>query len=324
LIISQTPLRISLLGGGSDFPDFFDRDEGCVLSSSIDKYISVILKRRFDDLLRVAYTRTELVERVALIEHDLVREALRLTGLDRGVEIATVADIPSRGSGLGSSSAVTVALLHAMWCYLGVLPSRQQLAEGACAVELDRLQRPIGVQDQYAAAYGGLNLIHFGPEGVRVELLSEDPRLARRLGERLMLFFTGITRASASILGEQRERIEAQRPVLREMSEQARLGGAALREGRVDVLGDLMHEGWMRKRSLASRVSSPEIDALYDRARKAGAAGGKISGAGGGGFLLLFCAPERQAAVRIALQGLVELEFALEPEGSVVLLQQRR
>lgn len=324
MIITQAPLRISLLGGGSDFPDFYAQEEGCVLSSTIDKYLSVILKRRFDARLRVGYTRTELVEQVGLVEHDLVRESLRLSGLERGVEISTMGDIPSQGSGLGSSSAVTVALLHAMWCYLGVLPTRRQLAEGACRVERQQLGRPIGVQDQYAAAYGGLNLIHFGPAGVRVEPVSDDPRLARRLGERLLLFFTGITRSASSVLDEQQARIEAQRPLLAEMAEQARQAGQALREGRLDDLGELMHQGWQRKRQLASGVSNPEIDRLYETARRAGAAGGKISGAGGGGFLMLYCLPDHQQAVRAALQGLVELEFALEPEGSVVLLQQRR
>ncbi len=323
MILTQAPLRISLLGGGSDFPEFFGQEEGAVLSSSIDKYIAVLVKRRFDAKIRVGYTRTELVDRVADVEHDLVREALRWTEVQGGVELSTMGDIPSRGSGLGSSSTVTVALLHALWCYAGRLPSRRELAEAACAIERDRLGRPIGWQDQYAAAYGGLNLIRFcGPE-VRVDALDADPAVARRLGERLMLFFTGITRRSASVLGEQRARIESRRAELRAMAAQAHLAAEALGAGRIEDLGPLMHEGWQRKRRLASRVSNPEIDRLYDRARAAGATGGKIAGAGGGGFLLLFCPPERQPAVRLALADLRELEFDLEPEGSLVLLQQR-
>ncbi|MCB0217171.1 MAG: GHMP kinase [Chloroflexi bacterium] len=324
MIITQAPLRISLLGGGSDFPAFFAAEEGCVLSSAIDKYISVVLKRRFDARIRVGYTRTELVDDVAMLEHDLVREAMRITGIRAGVELATLADIPSRGSGLGSSSTVSVALLHAMWSHLGVLPSRRRLAEAACALEIERLGRPIGVQDQYASAYGGLNLICFSGDAVRVEPVSDDERLARRLGERLLLFFTGVTRASASVLNEQQANIEARRPLLRRMAAQAREACAALRAGELDALGELMHEGWQLKRQLASGVSNPELDALYARARAAGAAGGKIAGAGGGGFLLLYCTPERQADLRAELSALSELEFALEREGATVLLHQRR
>lgn len=324
MIVVQTPLRISLLGGGTDFPAFYAEDPGCVLSCTIDKSVFVILKSRFDQRVRVGYTRTELVEDAAELEHDLVREAMCLTGLTRGIELATMADIPSRGSGLGSSSSVTVGLLHALWQHRGVLPSRSQLAEAAVEIECRRLGRPMGVQDQYAAAYGGLRFLRFQGEEVRVERVTEDAAALRRLGERLLLFFTGVTRRSAAVLAEQQAHIDERRPLLRELAALAEEGRRAVEAGRLQDIGPLMDEGWQRKRKLASRVSNAEIDALYDRARAAGATGGKISGAGGGGFLLLVCLPERQAAVRAALAGLSELEFHLEPEGSLVMLDDRR
>jgi D-glycero-alpha-D-manno-heptose-7-phosphate kinase len=210
-----------------------------------------------------------------------------------------------------------------MWVYSGVLPSREQLAEGACWIEIERLRRPIGRQDQYAAAYGGLRRIRFGTDGVSVEEVPGEPLLPRRLGERLMLFFTGISRQSSTVLAEQRANIEDRRPTLRAMRELAEQGCEALAEGRLDEFGALIDESWQLKRGLASRITSDEIDAIYSTARRAGAIGGKISGAGGGGFLLLYCPPERHEAVRCALHGLAELEFGLEPMGSTVLLNSR-
>jgi D-glycero-alpha-D-manno-heptose-7-phosphate kinase len=324
MIITQTPLRISLLGGGTDFPDFYATEPGAVLSATIDKYVYVVLKPRFDERIRVGYTRTELVQDVSALEHDLVREALRLTGIRQGVEVSTMADIPTRGSGLGSSSTVSVGLLHAMWTYLGDLPSHERLAEGACCIELERLGRPGGKQDQYAAAFGGLRFITFKGERVEVAPAGSGPGLARRLGERLLLFYTGLTRRSADVLHEQRHNIEASRPALRRLRQLAEQGREALCAGQLDELGALLHDSWQLKRGLASRVTSGAIDDLYETARRAGALGGKISGAGGGGFLLLYCQPERQATLRAALDGYQELEFSLEDGGSLVLLNDRR
>lgn len=325
MIVVQAPLRVSFLGGGTDFPEFYAADTGHVLSCTIDKSVFVVLKGRFDARIRVGYTRTELVDDVGDVRHDLVREALRLTGVVRGIELSTMADIPSRGSGLGSSAAVTVGLLHALWQHRGELPSREQLAAGATEIERVRLGRPIGVQDQYASAYGGLRFMTFDAGGVRVEpAVPEGSAVARRLGERLMLFFTGTTRRSATVLTEQRANIEDRRPLLRELAALAVEGRRALLSGEPDALGELLHAGWERKRRLASGVTNEAIDGLYGAARRAGAVGGKIAGAGGGGFLLLYCPPERQAAVRAALHGLVELEFHLEDEGSLVMLDDRR
>jgi D-glycero-alpha-D-manno-heptose-7-phosphate kinase len=201
LIIVQTPLRISLLGGGTDFPSFFKEEGGCVLSSAIDKYIFVTIKNRFDSKLRVGYTQTEMVDEIDQINHQLIREALRLTGIHQGVEITTMGDIPSEGSGLGSSSTVAIGSLHAMYTYLGEIVTAERLAREACAIEIEILKKPIGIQDQYIAAYGGFRYFDFLPGGeVRSEKIKLSPEAQRVLNDNFLLFFTGITRDSSSIL----------------------------------------------------------------------------------------------------------------------------
>ncbi|MCS7260866.1 MAG: GHMP kinase [Anaerolineae bacterium] len=325
MIITQTPIRVSLFGGGTDFRDYYEREEGCVLSTAIDKYIFVVIKERFDDLIRVGYTRTELVECVDQVQHDLVREALRLTGITRRVEIDTMADIPSEGSGLGSSSAVTVGLLNAMYNYLGEAVTAERLAREACQIEIEMLGRPIGVQDQYIAAYGGLRFMTFMRDGrVRVESVRVDERTRRRLGQNLLLFYTGIARQARDILSEQKNNIADRMAELRAMKQLALTARAALEAGDVDTVGELLHHSWELKKQLASKISNSTIDAMYAAARKAGALGGKITGAGGGGFLLLYCPWQYQEQVRAALSGLRELPFRMEHYGSKVILNYRR
>lgn len=325
MIISQTPLRISFFGGGTDLPGFYHREPGWVLSTAIDKYIYVIVKERFDDRIRVGYTRTELVDSIDDIEHELVRECLRRTGITRRLEISTMGDIPSEGSGLGSSSTVTVGLLNALYLHLGAPRDQETLAREACDIEMNVLGKPIGKQDQYIAAYGGQRFIHFCPdEGVEVEPLAVDPALMRAFGRRLMLFNTSVSRKAESVLAEQSQRTEVNMDALRAMKQLALDARAALQAGELDRFGCLLHETWMLKRSLASRITSPEIDGFYARARAAGAQGGKITGAGGGGYLLLFCPPERQEAVRQAVAGLDELFVNLERDGSKVIFNNRR
>jgi D-glycero-alpha-D-manno-heptose-7-phosphate kinase len=319
MIITQTPLRISLLGGGTDLPAFYNREIGAVLSCTIDKYIYVIAKARYDDRLRAGYTRTELVDRVEDLEHDLVREAFRMAGISGGVEVSTLADIPTRGSGLGSSSAVSVGLLHALWVHLGRLPSRRDLAEWACELELTRLLRPIGKQDQYATAYGGLRYLEFAGDGVRVGDRLGDPDTLRRLSESLLLFYTGQTRPSSRVLTEQDDNTERNRETLRAMKSLADAARDAIESGDVDAIGPLMHEGWVRKRTLARGIANPDIDAMYEAALCAGATGGKLCGAGGGGFVLVYAPPANREAVRHALAGYSELEFVIEPSGTRVL-----
>ncbi len=325
MIITQTPLRVSLLGGGTDFPEFYRREGGCVLSTAIDKYVFVIIKARFDDLIRVGYTRTEMVETLDEVQHDLVREALRLTGITRGVEIATMADIPARGAGLGSSSTVTVGLLNAMHTYLNDTRPADELARQACTVELEVLGRPMGKQDQYIAAHGNLRFIRFQPDDrVEVETVALNEGVRRRLSQNLLLFYTGQTRESRTILAEQRDNIPEQLAVLRELRAMAEEGRRLALAGQLDDLGRLLHESWTLKMRLASAIANGTIKDMYETALRAGALGGKICGAGGGGFLLLYCPRERQTTLREALAAYRELPFHLEPDGSKVILNIRR
>jgi D-glycero-alpha-D-manno-heptose-7-phosphate kinase len=325
MIIVQTPLRASLFGGGTDFRSFFLEEGGCVLSSAIDKYIFVTIKKRFDDKLRVGYTQTEMVDHVSEIEHELIREAFNIIGIDRGVEITTMGDIPAKGSGLGSSSTVTVGALHAMYAFRGKMVTAECLARQACEIEIDRLRKPIGIQDQYIAAYGGFRFMEFTTSGeVLIQKIELDTDQRRRLNENLLLFYTGIARRSDTILGEQKRNIKDRSSVLREMKRLAYIARDEVRAGNVDAIGELLHESWQLKKQLASAISNGGIDKLYDSAIRAGALGGKITGAGGGGFLILYCPHEKQAAVRAALSGLQELPFQLESHGSKVIFDYQR
>lgn len=325
MIITQTPLRISFFGGGTDFREFYDREPGWVLSSTIDKYIFVVIKERFDDKIRVGYTRTELVDDIDELDHELVRECLRRTGITKRIEISTMADIPSEGSGLGSSSTVTVGLLNAMYTYLGTPKDQATLAREACEIEINVLGKPIGKQDQFIAAFGGQRFIRFcADEKVEVETMAIDPQLARRLNQNLMLFYTNVARKAESVLTEQRQNVGDRMDVLREMKRLALYGRDYLCAGNLDEFGRLMHEGWLLKKQLASKISSDVIDDLYATAVSAGALGGKIAGAGGGGFLMLYCPRDRQDAVRSALSDLPELPFHLERDGTKVIFNYRR
>jgi D-glycero-alpha-D-manno-heptose-7-phosphate kinase len=325
MIITQTPLRISFFGGGTDFREYYLEEDGWVVSSAIDRYIFVIIKERFDDKIRVGYTKTELVERVDEIEHELVRECLRKTGISKRVEISTMGDIPSEGSGMGSSSTVTVGLLNAMYHYLGTPKDADALAEEACEIEIGILGKPIGVQDQYIAAFGGQRFISFSRTGeISVESLPLGAEVRRRLNQNLMLFFTNVCRKSETILGEQLRNMNGHRRVLDEMKHLALEAKGRLTGGDLDGFGHLLHEGWELKKRLASRISNGMIDQIYGEAKRAGALGGKITGAGGGGFLLLYCPRERQDNVRSALRELPELPFHLERDGTKVIFNYRR
>jgi len=325
LIIVQTPLRISFFGGGTDFRAFFMQEGGCVLSSAIDKYIFVTIKKRFDTKLRIGYTQTEMVDEVDQIHHELIRESLRLTKIDRGVEITTMGDIPSEGSGLGSSSTVTVGALHAMYAYLGEIVPAERLAREACAIEIETLKRPIGIQDQYIAAYGGLRFFEFFPDGtVTVERVRLSPDAQRALNSNFMLFFTGMSRDSSSILKEQVGNLKDRLNELREIKDMAGEARCAIEKENFEALGVLLHQSWELKKRLAGTISNGRINEMYETARRAGAIGGKIAGAGGGGFLLLYVPFEHQNRVRMALHGLQELPFRLEADGTKVIFNYRR
>lgn len=325
MIIVQTPLRVSFFGGGTDFPSFFMEEGGCVLNSAIDKFIFLTIKERFDDKLRVGYTRTEMVDEIDELQHELIRESLRATGILNGVEITTMGDIPSEGSGLGSSSTVTVGALHAMYAYQGEIVSAERLAREACTVEIDTLKKPIGIQDQYIAAYGGLRFFEFLPNGeVKTEKVKVSIDARRAMNDNFLLFFTGVGRKSSSILKEQKHNIKDRKSELREMMGMAHQARAYIEAENFDALGDLMHQSWELKKRLAGTISNNEINDLYDAARGAGAIGGKIAGAGGGGFLLLYVPYERQNKVREVLKDLQELPFRLESDGTKIIFNYRR
>ncbi len=320
MIIVQTPLRVSLFGGGTDFPAFYEKHGGCVLTTAIDKYIFVTIKKRFDNKLRVGWTRTEMVDSVDEIQHELIREALRKTGITKGVEITTMGDIPSEGSGLGSSSTVTVGALHAMHAIRRQLIVAEQLAREACHIELDVLGKPIGIQDQYIAAYGGLRFMEFNGNGtVTSQEIELNGRTQRHLNDSFLLFFTGMTRQAEVILAEQKANIQDRIAILCEMKAIAQAAHEELQKGRLEELGHLLHKSWQLKKRMASQVSNGTLDNMYETARKAGAIGGKISGAGGGGFLLLYCPQDRKEAVRDALSSLQELPFRMGQDGSKVI-----
>jgi D-glycero-alpha-D-manno-heptose-7-phosphate kinase len=325
MIIVQTPLRVSFFGGGTDFPPFYLSEGGAVLSSAIDKYIFVTIKKRFDQKIRVGYTRAEMVDSVDQIQHDLIREAFLKTGILKGVEVVTMGDIPSDGSGLGSSSTVTVGALHAMYTYLGEIIPAEKLAYEACEIEIDTLKKPIGKQDQYIAAYGGLRFIEFRQDGtIHSEKIHVDEKSQRLLNMNFLLFFTGISRKSDTILEEQQNHIADRLVTLREIKKMAYTARNELEAGNIDILGELLHQSWLLKKQLAGPISNGSIDNMYDAARQAGAIGGKLTGAGGGGFLLLYCPHQKQDAVRSALSPLQELPFQLERDGSKVIFNYRR
>lgn len=326
MLISQTPLRISLAGGGTDLRAYYKDSDGFVVSTAIDKYVYVLIKERFDDKIYLNYAaRKEIVDDISEIQHELVREAGIITGLRRGFELATFADIPSEGSGLGSSSSLTVGLLNAMYTFRGRQVTHDQLAEEACAIEIEILKKPIGKQDQYIAAQGGLCAITFhGSERVTTERLELTERERHYLGQHFMLFFTNITRQASSILTEQREKTGENRQSLQAIHALGKKIEVAVRAKHFDEIGEVLDENWRLKKQLASGITTKEIDEMYDRAKKAGALGGKVAGAGGGGFLLLYVKPENQAKVRDALSTYRQMPFMLDNFGATIIFNQRR
>jgi D-glycero-alpha-D-manno-heptose-7-phosphate kinase len=325
VIITQTPLRLGLVGGGTDLPGYYREHGGRVLNCAIDKYVYVIVKQRFDDDIYVNYSRKEIVSRVEDLEHELVREALHMTGIRTGVEITTLADVPSAGSGLGSSSSVTVGLLHALSAYKGRELSAEELAERACTIEIDRCGKPIGKQDQYIAAFGGIRDICFGP-GDRV--VADEVQLTavdrRALQSEMMLFYTGVTRSANTILEEQTTNVPQITPQLHQLRDLARSSAGALRAGQISVIGEALRDSWALKRSLATGVSNSQIDDAVEVALDAGATGAKVSGAGGGGFLLVICPVQFQQAVRDGLSAMRELPIKIDPYGSRIVLNVHR
>jgi D-glycero-alpha-D-manno-heptose-7-phosphate kinase len=316
---------MSFVGGGSDMSSFYREETGAVLSTSIDKYIYIAVNKKFDGQIRVSYSKTEEVHSVQDIAHPLVREALSMMDIRGGIEIAGMADIPSRGSGLGSSSSYTVALLHALYAYKNQFVSKTTLAQQACEIEIERCGEPIGKQDQYAAAVGGLNLIRFHPdESVSVDPVICQPGILDQFESSMLVFFTGRTRSASEILARQSEALkQADRKVLmRRMVELAYLMKQDLESGSIDGIGELLHENWVLKTQLSNGISDAQIDHWYKTGRDHGAQGGKLLGAGNGGFMLFYAPSERHEAIRRALPDLQPVTFRFDRNGSQIVFYQ--
>jgi D-glycero-alpha-D-manno-heptose-7-phosphate kinase len=324
MIISRTPLRISFSGGGTDIRQYYSSPNrhGVVVSTTINKYIYITVNKKFDDQIRVSYSKTEIVDHVDELEHNIIREALKIVGIERGVEIVYMADLPltSGGSGLGSSSALAVGVLNALYAYKNQHASAEKLAQDAVRIERDILGYPVGKQDQYSAAYGGLNFIKFnGDESVLVEPIVCNPETKHMLSNNLMLFYTGLSRLSSAILEDQQRRVVNTlilHDSLVEITYKLRVN---LINNNLDTIGGDLDEGWRIKKNLASGISNTQIDDWYERAKAFGVQGGKLAGAGGGGFFLFCCDPSQQEKVRLELRELKENKFSFEPQGSKII-----
>ena len=326
MIISKTPMRLSFVGGGSDLPSFYKDGVGAVLSTSIDKFVYVTINKRFEPGIRVSYSKTEEVLSVDQIEHRIVKATLGKLGIEGGLEITSVADIPSRGSGLGSSSSFTVGLLHALHAYEGRYRPKLSLGKEACEVEIDLCGEPIGKQDQYAAAAGGLNIIKFFPdETVTVEPVIAPAGVTDTIESEMLMFYTGIVRSASGVLKQQSEEVDAsavKKQALRRMVELVDVLRDEISSGNTDALGEILHENWELKKSLTSAISSPDIDDYYAAARAAGARGGKLLGAGGGGFMVFSAPKARPPDILRALSHLRHVEFGFENMGSSIVFYQ--
>ncbi|MGH9257604.1 MAG: GHMP kinase [Vicinamibacterales bacterium] len=323
MIVSKTPFRMSFVGGGSDLPAFYRDETGAVVSTSIDKYMFIAVNRKFDERIRISYSRTEEVETPQQVVHPLVRHALDVAGIDGGIEIASMADIPSKGTGLGSSSAYTVGLLNALFAYRNEYASKERLARLACDIEIGRCGEPIGKQDQYAAAYGGLNLIRFHPdESVSVDPVICQPAILAELEASMLVLYTGRTRRASTVLEEQREHISAHRPLMQRMVQLAFDLKKELESGQLESVGPILHENWCLKRQMAGAVSDTDIDDWYATGIANGAHGGKLLGAGSGGFLMFFAPPDLHVRIGRTLPDLKPVQFRFDRTGAQIVFYQ--
>ena len=321
MIISRTPLRISFAGGGSDLPSYHQESEGAVLSTTIDKYIYLAVHKYFypnQSLLK--YSKTELINNNSEIQHPLFRECMQLLDI-HGIDISSMADVPA-GTGLGSSSAFTVSLLNVLHAYKHEAVSPEYLAAKACEIEIERLGDPIGKQDQYAAAYGGLNFIRFNPDhSVNVEKIIMNPATKLQLDRNLLMYYTGTTHSASALLKEQNKEMQnlSKRQVIGKMVEMAYELKQVLENNNIDDFGRILHEGWLLKKSISNGISNLVIDNLYNTGLQAGALGGKLLGAGGAGFVLFYVPEERQESFRRQMGNYIELPFQFENYGSKII-----
>ncbi|MDP3987516.1 MAG: SIS domain-containing protein [Candidatus Levybacteria bacterium] len=325
MIISRTPLRISFVGGGSDISSFYKHKPGAVVSTAINKYVYVTLNKQFDGRIILNYSKTEVVKKVDDIENNLIREAMKLTGVTGGIHITSIADIPSEGTGMGSSSSYIVGLLNALYAYKGESVSQERLAQEACKIEIDILKKPIGKQDQYIAAYGGFKYFQFNPDNsVHISPINSSPETLINLQKNLILLYTGITRSADVILAKQTKNMADQngkRRIMTQMVDYAKKIRTDLGDNNLDSFGKLLHKNWLLKKKMAQGVSIPQIDSWYQKALKNGAIGGKILGAGGGGFLLLYAPVDKHEKIKEALPELIPLDFGFEAEGSKIIFR---
>jgi D-glycero-alpha-D-manno-heptose-7-phosphate kinase len=325
MIVSRAPVRFSLGGGGTDLPSYSSVHGGFLVAAAIDKYVYVNANRRFYDSIRLAYSKTEIVDTVAQIDHRIFRESLRLTGIASGIELVSVADVPAN-SGLGSSSTFTVALLNALHAYKQEFVSSEQLAKEACQIEIETLKEPIGKQDQYIAAHGGITALTFNQDGtVEVERLPIRPEILDELETNILVFYSGVERSASAVLSDQGNAIKGNRDNAIERMHRIKALGYETRrmllEGRIDDYGELLHEHWTNKRKLATNMTDSKIDEHYEAARTAGAIGGKLMGAGGGGFFMFYTRPSERRKVYQAMisRGLRPLRFRYDTDGARIV-----
>lgn len=326
MIVTRTPLRIPLGGGGTDLPSYYSRYGGLLVSAAINKYIYIVVNRRFEDSIRVSYARTEIVDRIDELEHPIAREALTLLEMGCGLEIISIADLPAN-TGLGSSSSFTVGLLHALHAFKRESVSPQQLAEEAFHIEVERLREPIGKQDQYAAALGGVTCLRIATDGVvEATQLPIVEEVIQQFENDVMIFYTGVKRAAGEILAGQSQAVSNGHGETTGALHEIKAIGENVREallaGELLRFGHLLQRHWEAKKRMSDRISSGHLDRCYELARENGAIGGKVMGAGGGGFFMFYCDGADKARMRRALtaEGLREMRFAIEPEGSKVLV----
>ena len=330
MIVSRAPFRFSLGGGGTDLPAYYEQFGGFVVSAAIDSYIYVTANKRFYPSIRLAYSETEIVDDVASIRHPIFREALKMTGIASGIELTSVADLPSN-SGLGSSSSFTVALLNALYCYKREFVSSERLAREACELEMVRLAEPVGKQDQYIAAFGNITALTIDKDGsVKVEPVPVRDEVMDELQNNLLIMYSGLERPAKIVLAEQGERVRAAHPATVEGMHRIKALGHEvydlLLRGDVDRYGELLHEHWTHKRNLASKMTDDTLDQHYEAARAAGAIGGKLIGAGGGGFFMLYVRPQERRRVweTLAARGLRPLRFRFDLDGARIALNLNR
>jgi D-glycero-alpha-D-manno-heptose-7-phosphate kinase len=322
MIVTSTPLRISFFGGGSDIPQYYNEKPGMVISTTIDKKIQIALNKCQPNHIRAVYSEMEVVENVDDLKHDRIREALKLFKINGNLEICSFSDVPTKGTGLGSSSTFTVGLLNALYNHSKLLHNKKDLAETACEIEIEKCGEPIGKQDQYAAAYGGFNVIRFDSTGVEVTPLNIGAQVLRRLNDNLMCYATGISRNTSDILSDQVKNILSDDRAFDSTSELVNIAEVALkylRQYKIDDFGALLHDAWTYKKKLSSKISNEDIDYMYSCARRAGALGGKLLGAGGGGYMLFYVPESARGSVSLAMREYRRFNINFTDQGSTAV-----